>query len=505
MMYFFPAAAQNTTDILIRRMIVPDYQETLKAIENIFHMDKNKDVVMRSFKTAAGRPAFIVYIDGMASSNDIHDFILRPLMRRDSDNITDVIEMGKLTENQSQDEAVSSVLTGDTAIYIDGRPGFFICETKGFAQRSVSTPETEVVIKGSQEGFNECVRTNITLIRKLIKSSDLITEFLQVGKLNKDTCGILYIEGLTNPELISEVKRRINGISADYVEGSGMLEQLMSGSKAALFPSILSTERPERAANYLSEGRVIVICDGTPFALVAPASITSMLDSTELNTLRWQSGTFIKIIRMCALTFCTLLPAAYIALTSFHREMLPEKLLSSIIQARENISFPTSISVVIMLLFFEIIREAGQRIPRSLGGAIGIVGGLILGQAAVEANFLSPVTLIVVALAGISNVAMPDYDISFTFRIIQFFLIFMSMLQGLLGITVGIVVVLTLMLNQKSFGRPILSVGSLRLTSGSSLFFSRPLWKQENRSHELKPKKPAAQPKKSMKWEERRP
>jgi len=481
---------------------VPEYNEALKAVNDIFHTPKNKDLVVREFKTAAGRQAFIVCIDGMANSGDVNDFILRPLMRRNADSIADIIEMTKLSENQSLDEAVSSVLSGDTAIYIAGYNDFFICETKGFAQRSVSTPETEVVIKGSQEGFNECVRTNITLIRKLMKSSDLVSEFLQVGKLNNDSCAVLYIEGLTDPALISEVKRRIGGVSADYVEGSGMLEQMISGSKMALFPAIMSTERPERAANYLAEGRVVVICDGTPFALVAPASIVSMLDSTELNTLRWQSGTFIKIIRMCALFFCTLLPALYIALTSFHREMLPEKLLSSIIQARENIPFSTSISVIIMLVFFEIIREAGQRIPRTLGGAIGIVGGLILGQAAVEANFLSPVTLIVVALAGISNVAMPDYDISFTFRVIQFFLIFMAMLQGLPGIVAGITVVLVLMLNQESFGRPVLSAGAMRFTSGSSLFFSRPLWKQEKRSRELNPQKNEAQPEKSMRWEE---
>ena len=479
------------------------YANMLAFFKERFHADVNRDIVFREFATQIGVRCFLFFLDGMANVQQINDFILRPLMRCDDPlpDIGQLVTTASLQVNDQADEIVSAVLSGDTAIFIEGALALTLCETKGFEKRSVSTPQTEVVIKGSQEAFNESVRTNITLIRRSIKNADLVSEFIPVGALNQDTCAVLYIEGLTNPELVAEVKRRIEGIRADYIEGTGMLEQFISGSGITLLPSLLSTERPERAANYLCEGRVVIICDGTPFALIAPVSLSLMLESSELNTMRWQSGSFIKLIRLASLFFATLLPGIYVALVCFHREMIPTQLLSSIILARENIPFPTPLSVVLLTLFFELIREAGQRIPRSLGGAIGIVGGLILGQAAVSANLVSPVTLIVVAVAGLSNVAVPDYDLSFSLRIIQLFLILAACISGFLGVVAVAVILLAIMVNEQSFGRPMLSFRSMRWVTGSSLFFQRPLWKQERRAGDLGTLRPASQPKKSKTWQ----
>ena len=275
---------------------------------------------------------------------------------------------------------------------------------------------------------------------------------------------------------------------------------MIEDSSFSLFPSLLSTERPDRAAYYLAAGHIIIIADGTPFAIIAPVTLPLLLDSPEGSTQRWQNGTFQRLLRLLALLCTTMLSGTYLALILFHREMIPTPLLGAVMDARENIPFPSVFEVLIMELFFELVRESSLRVPHMLGNAIGIVGALILGQSAVEANLVSPVTLIVVALSGLGNAALPDYDLAFGIRTLKLFVIIMGASFGFLGLAVAVIVTLALLANQKSFGVPMLSMGGALSSAGLPLVYQKPLWKQERRPAELRTQKKRQEPPISRLW-----
>lgn len=488
--------------MLYSKVVSAKYDENLQTMRYLFHADKNKDTVFREFTTRDGTRCFIVFIDGMADTTNVNDFIIRPLMIRDRDQRgpRDVIQTNSLTATTKIDDAVGAVLSGDTAVFLDGDTQCYTCETKGFEHRGVSTPSTENTIKGSQEAFAESVRTNTTLLHRILKTRQLVTEFIPVGDVNQGLCAVMYLDDIVNKKTVAEVKKRLSSIKADFILGSGMVEQLIEDSPLSLFPSLLSTERPERAANYLASGRVAILVDGSPFVIIAPVTLALLLDSPEGNSQRWQNGTFSRLLRVFALFCTTMLSGTYLALILFHREMIPTPLLGAIMDARANIPFPSVFEVLVMELFFELVRESGLRIPNMLGSTIGIVGALIMGQAAVEANLVSPVTLIVVALSGIGNAALPDYDLAFGIRVIKLLMIIMGASFGFLGLAVAIAIVFTILANQNSFGVPMLSMQSLRWSAGTPLPYQLPLWKQEKRPGELATQKPRQEPKISRPW-----
>lgn len=487
------------------KVVSETLDHNLETMKYIFHADVNADIILREFDSGYGKRCFLAYIDGMANQQFISDFILRPLLLAEKGKqnpaIRDYIQMSFAKNAAEIDEVTQAVLVGDTVIFEEGSGQAVICETKGFASRSVSEPTAEVVVKGSQEGFNEVIRTNVTLIRRIIKNSQLCTEFIQVGDVNQNLCAVVYLDDLVNKDVLTEVKRRLNLIKGDFIMGSGMIEQMIEDKPFSLFPSILSTERPDRVASYLADGRVAVVCDGSPFVIVVPVSISLLLDSPEGASARWTNGTFPRIIRMLALLCTTMLSGVYLALVIYHREMIPTQLLGAIVAAQANVPFPVLLEVLLMEFAFELVREAGLRTPNALGGAIGIVGALILGQSAVEANLVSPVTLIIVALSGLGNTVIPDYDLAFGLRMIKIFFIFLGAILGFLGIAIAIVLVITILANQRSFGVPMLSMQTLKWGAGSPLFFQWPVWKQRSRPREVGPQKSKRFPDQARAWE----
>ena len=474
-----------------------------RFVEDFFHADRNGDLVLRDFQSADGLAGFLVYLDGMANANLINDYILRPIQSRTcrcASQVTQVVDFADCTLVEDMETVCARVLQGDTAVFLDGLSACGACETKGFDKRAVSTPETENVVKGSHEGFNESIRSNITLVRRAVKSGDLITEMVTVGALSAESCGVLYLDGVTNPDTVAEVKRRLLGIRGDYFSGSGMIEQMIEDSRWSLFPTVLTTERPERAAQYLAAGRVLVLCDNTPYALVLPITVSELFDAPEGNQQRWQNGTFAKWMRIFAFFCATVLSGLYIALLNFHREMLPSQLLQVIADSRAEIPFTALAELLVMEVFFELVREAGIRIPNAVGGAVSVVSGLILGQAAVEARIVSPVTLIIVAIAGIANATIPDYDLSVGIRITKFALILLGGLFGLFGVAMGMVALILLICSQRSFGVDMARRSELRSAS-TGFFVQTPLWMQEMRSRALGVLRRRQQPDRSRAWE----
>lgn len=492
------------------RSVSTNIDSNIEFIKKSFNAAFNKDIVIREFMAAGMYRAFIAYIDGMVDRTTINNFILRPLLNKDRletdgscslDNILQkVLETNQAVKKAVPDDVIYEILQGNTCLYADGCNFYLSCETKGYEKRSIDKPQTEGVVRGAQEGFSENLRTNTVLIRKIIKNKDLTTEFLKIGKRNNNLCAVMYINGLTNPAIVNEVKRRIASLKTDFIAGSGMLEQYIEENTWSLVPTILSTERPDRAASHLVEGKVVIIADGTPFALVVPISLTTMFHTPEDTVLRWQYGTLLRIIRLTAAVIATFIPGMYVAVTNFHREMIPTDLLIAIAKARENVPFPTIVEVLLMEISFELIREAGIRIPGIIGNTIGIIGALILGQAAVQANLVSPVLIIVVALTGLGNFAIPDFSVAFAARIARIIFIILGASLGFYGISLGIVTLTTIMSCTTSFGVPLLSFMAPKVKNTNDLIMRQPIWKQEYRPDNVNSLDGIRQPEISREW-----
>lgn len=496
-------------------VIPDDIESNLEYMKDKFNYPENKDIIIREFKVAKKYRAFIIFIDGMVDKSTINNFILRPLLKDSypSDNLNcqldyileNVIETNQAENVKRPDDVIYRVLIGDTALYVDGCNYYIVSETKGFDKRGVETPQTEGIVKGSQEAFNENLRTNITLLRRIIKNNNLTTEFVKIGEQNRILFSITYIKGLANPAIVDEVKRRLNGIKTDFIMCGGMLEQFIEDHPMSLVPTLLSTERPDRTASHISEGRVAIIAEGSPFAIIVPVTFETLLHSPEDTAIRWQYGTFIRFIRIVAILAATLLPGIYIAFTNYHQEMIPTELLIAIAKARENVPFPTITEILVMEVSFELIREAGVRVPGIIGNTIGIIGALIIGQAAVQANLVSPVLIIIIAVTGLGNFAIPDFSLAFGLRIIRLLFIFAGAFLGFYGILLMIVVLLVLLSDMKSFGVPYLSTMAPKTRRSFDSIIRFPVWKQEFRPDSINPLDVRRQPKISRQWTKEEP
>lgn len=365
----------------------------------------NSDVILREFTiNARGKQynAFLVYIDGMVDSEIMDKFILEPLMLRNKNNLFDGTQTKVISEavannitvrkvkkfNLSNylmgclmpqnavkevtdfDEVANGINSGNCALFVDTLNLAFDIEVKGFKQRSIDTPNNEVVIKGPHEAFVENIRTNTSLIRRIVNNENLIIENLEVGKITKTKCAVCYIKNITNTDLINEVKYRLNNLEVDSLLSAGELEQLIVDNNALGIPQTISTERPDKAAKYLLKGRVIVIVNGTPYGVIMPAILVDFLTSPEDTNLKVNFANFLRVLRFLAAFITLLLPGLYVALTSFHQEILPTGLLFSILASRENVPFPIIVEILLMEISFELIREAVLRVPTAIGSTI---------------------------------------------------------------------------------------------------------------------------------------
>ncbi len=464
----------------------PSIKENINNLKNIFHLPVNQDFIIREFRIARRIDACLIFIDGMIDEDIVVQFTLPQLMDVCAlDGFEEGCPMDFLEKNilsihqvvrkSSFETIVPQVLSGQTAIFIDGCDDCLIMESRGFEKRSVTGPTTETVVNGAQEGFTENLRTNITLIRRIVKNEALITEFKIISKTNNTFAALLYMDDITNKRMVDEVKRRIDSLAIDYISGSGMLEQLIEDKNMMLFPQVISTERPDRLASFLMEGKVALICEGTPFALSMPITFFDLFHTSEDSNLRWQYGTFLRIVRIIGALVALLLPGFWTALILFHQEMVPTSLLSSIVLSRASVPFPFIIELLLMELSFELIREGGIRVPGITGNTLGIIGALILGESAVSAGLVSPSLIIIVAVSGLGNFAIPNYSLALAVRISRFILIAFGALGGFYGLSVGFTIICALTLSMKSFGVPFFTPVSPETRSNPDKIIRGPL------------------------------
>ncbi|MDF2519523.1 MAG: spore germination protein GerA family [Clostridia bacterium] len=446
--------------------------ENLKKIRTI--LKDCDDVIYKEFRVGAKQDLefALIFTDGLANKEFINESVLADLMYHAREIPPDAPELGnelfnlvkygsiptpELKEIDNLDDAVLAVLIGDAVLLINGTAKILVLGVKGWPARGVSEPGTESSVKGPRDGFTETYRFNSALVRRRIRDPRLKLKQMQVGRRSTTDIGIFYIEDIAQTELVEEVQRRLKTIDIDGLLDSNYLEELIEDNPYSLFPQMKATERPDKVAAALFQGKVAIMMDNTPFALIAPATFNSFFHASEDHYIRWIPATVLRIMRFVAGTLSLVMPALYIAVTSYHPGILPSELVLSIAAAREGVPFPAVVEALIMELTFELLREASVRLPILVGGVVGIVGGLVIGQAAVEAGIVSPIMVIIVAVTAISSFSIPDYTFSNAFRLFRFLLIFASGFLGLYGIILGLLLMLGHLVRLKSFGMPYLS------------------------------------------------
>jgi spore germination protein len=446
--------------------------ENIETLDNIFK--DCTDIVAREFRVGVeqNHRMYVAYVDGLADRTLVHDHILRPLalearliapdpgvVKRKLFELTSegTLSASDIKEKDNLDEAVLAILSGDTILLIDGVSEFIIISTRGWPLRGLSEPPGETVIRGPREGFIETFRVNTVLLRRKIRDPKLKIKGMQLGERSKTDIGIAYMEDIVNEKVLKELENRLETIDIDGILESGYVEQLIEDNWFSLFPQVQYTERPDLVAAALLQGKVAIIIDNTPMTLIVPATFNDFMQSPEDYYERWWIANLIRWIRLFALIISFTLPAIYIAIASYHPGIIPTSLAIFLAGTRETVPFPVFVEALVMEITFELLREAGVRLPSQIGATIGIVGSLIIGQAAVEAGLVSPIMVIIVALTAISSFAVPSYNLNISFRLLRFVAMLAASFLGLYGLVLVVIATLIHLSTINSFGVPYLA------------------------------------------------
>lgn len=429
-------------------------------------LENCSDVTFNTFLTKNQHRCALIYIQGMFDSVTLQKNLLALLdeyvVLHEDAFLQDIIDNNQLFISENNvytdlEKGLDAIMNAHGLLIIDGNPYIIEIPYTDFEKRSIEEAANESVIRGSREAFVESIQTNLTLIRRRIRNPKLKTEQMIIGKQSQTLVVITYIEGICSEKLIKEMKRRLSYIDIDGVLGSSYLQECIQDTPYSPFPQVQYTERPDTVCASLLEGRISVLVDNTPIALLAPVTLPMLLQAAEDYYQSFIFASFIRIVRLLFFGISLLLPSLYIAVTTFHPEMMPFDLLISVSASREIVPFPALMEAFIMEMAFEALREASIRIPKSIGQAVSIIGALIIGTAAVQAGIVSAAMVIIVSLTGIASFIIPNFDLGLSFRLLRFPIMLLAGFFGIFGITCGLLVIYIHMINLSSFGVPYLS------------------------------------------------
>lgn len=473
----------------VRQPIGATHESHLEALKEIF--SDASDVVFRNVMISPDVQGLLVYIEGIVNSSDIQEHMLRPLIRglvEDRTNEPEAplddtrIALTQIKKVGSWAEATDGILESSVLLLVNGSKEGWLFNVKGGVRRGVEEPQTESVIRGPREGFTETLRVNTALLRFKLKTPSLKMLSMTMGTETKTNVVLTYLEGIADPKLIKDVKERLNKIKIDGILESGYIEELIEDHPYSPFPQMHYTERPDTVAGNLLEGRFAIFVDGTPFALIAPVTMWQMLQASEDYYERFFISNLIRWIRFLFVAIALFLPALYIAITTFHQDMLPTTLILSIAAAREAIPFPALVEALIMELSFEALREAGVRLPKTVGQAVSILGALVIGQAAVQAGIVSAPMVIIVSMTGIASFTIPRFNFAITVRLLRFPIMLLAGALGLYGIVIGLVLISVHLTQMTSFGVPYLSgLSPYHKSDTKDIVMRVPWWKMVRR------------------------
>ena len=438
--------------------------ENVKKI--IETLGNSSDIIIRKMEIGRTGRIAIIYTDGLADDKLIDNNIIGELLTKESMDETiseqhslhiikeKLISISGVKSIYDWDQLFHSLLSGETIILMDNANEALSISTVGGEKRALTEPSTELTIRGSRIGFIERIRTNTSLIRSRIKNPNLWLETMQIGKVTQTDVAIMYINGIANDKVIKEVRKRLKRIDIDSILDTGYIEQLIEDETFTTFPTLYITERPDVVTANLLEGKVAIFVDGTPFVLTAPALFVEFFQAADDYYFRFDIATGIRLLRVLAFIISIIAPSIYIAATTFHQEMIPTLLLITIAAQREAVPFPSFVEAVIMEVIFEILREAGIRLPKAIGQTVSIVGALVIGQAAVQAGIVSPAMVIIVSITAIANFSTPSFSMAISARLIRFLFMIIAATFGFYGLIMAILVMFIHLCDLRSFGVP---------------------------------------------------
>ncbi|MFD3270622.1 spore germination protein [Paenibacillus dendritiformis] len=461
--------------------------ENIQILQQLF--ERCSDVVFSPIKFQNGEEATLVYIDGLIDDKSLDEHVVQPLVTRYREpegrppragDVIDTLFTLKAEAIESMDQALELLLNAYTLLITHQTSFVIAIEAMQWDKREIQEPEAEAVVRGPREGFVENIQTNTSLLRLRIRTPSLKMETLKKGQMTKTAITFAYIEGVTNEQLIEEVRRRLNSISLNSVLDSGYVEQSIEDNPYSPFPQAVTTERPDVAASHLLEGRVVILVQGSPVVLIVPALFASFVQAAEDFYERAIFGTALRLLRYVSLFVALLGPSLYVSIITFHQEMIPTNLLLTMAKARAHVPFPALIEALLMEVMFEALREAGARLPKQIGSAVSIVGALVIGQAAISAGLVSAPMVMVVAITGIASFLVPHYTMGIAIRLLRFPIMLLSGFLGLLGLMMGVILLMTHLLTLKSFGTPYLTGFSpIRLRQLKDTLLRLPVWVED--------------------------
>lgn len=471
-------------------------EDNLAFLNAIFQ--KDFDFTVRRFQLHGKIEACALFIGTIVDKELVSRDVIKPLQSGEGINdapttinyIKDkVLYYVDVQEANHVAGLLDGLLRGKIVLIIDGENEALLLEATKLEKRGITQPETERVVRGPRDGFIEQLSVNASLLRTRLPVPEFRVEQMEIGKLTKTRIAICYVENIASDELIAEVKKRLKRIDTDRILDAGYIEQYIQDNPRSPFPQIQNTERPDKAVGNLVEGRVVLLVDGSPFALIAPAVFTQFYHTSEDYNERWLISSIIRFIRLISLVFSLTFSSFYITVLSYHPELIPAQFVVAAASGRSGVPFPVVIEVLIMEFAMEILREATVRMPQQVGGALSIVGVLVIGQAAVMAGFVSPITVVIIALSTIGSFATPSYNAATAFRLLRFPLIILSGMLGLLGLAAGLIIVINHMVSLRSFGIPYMApISPINVEGLKDSFIRAPLRWIKERPSQLHPR-----------------
>ncbi|MHC1681998.1 MAG: spore germination protein [Clostridiaceae bacterium] len=438
-------------------VISPNVIDNLNKIQGEF--TDAPDLKVKKVTLKDNITGYFIYIDGLIDIDVIQRDFITPVLNLNAEylftpEIIDEIPASNTLVHYNIPEVINVIAQGSTSLIIDGASFSLSCNAKKIEKRSVTEPETEKNVRGSHEGFIEALQVNTAILRRKIQNPKLKFKTLTIGTMTKQTLMVAYIDGIASDEILKILLKKLKSYDLDSALTAGHIEQYISESPYSPFPQCNSTERPDKAVASLLEGKFIILLDGTPAVLITPVSIFSFFQTTDDYSMHWYLGTFSRIVRLLGIIIALILPALYIAITSFHYYMIPLNLLIPFALSRSKVPFPPIIEALLMELTIEMLREASIRLPNYIASTIGVIGGIIIGQAAVEAGIVSGLFLVIVAVTAITSYVVPNYTLSSSFRLIRFIFTIATSLLGIVGLMICNTMIIIHILSLESFGQP---------------------------------------------------
>ncbi|MEJ8546847.1 spore germination protein [Brevibacillus borstelensis] len=466
------------------RPVSSSLSDNMRELRSLFPL--TPDLIIRHLDNPVTRErAILVYLSGLVDRNAINNDIIRPFLekrRARESSIFNVITVGSMDYITDWNDVEPAILLGNSLLFLEGQSKVYVIEARGWPQRAIEDPQSEASLLGAHQGFVETSIQNIAMIRRYIPNRELKIQEFTIGRRGTCKASVLYLADVAKPEVVKEMVDRLQQVNVDTILNTGELREIIEDSRYSPFPQLITTERPDTAASHILQGRVAVVVDRTPKVLIGPAGFVTYFQNVDDYNLRWPVATFIRALRFLAFLVATFLPALYIAVISFNYEIIPLDLLLSVGESRERVPFPPLLEAMLMEITLEMLREAGIRLPAPIGQTVGIVGGIVIGQAAVSAGIVSNIMVIVVAFTAIASFIIPNYDMASAVRLVRFLMMGLAAMFGIVGIVIGLMGLVGHMIALETLGVPYgAPLAPARFSDWKDLILRIPLWKMDKR------------------------